>query len=176
MWMWEGDPIAEAAFKTLGVHPVPLAITDVLTSLQTKLIDGVYASPLAVIALQWFSRTKFMLDVPLADAAGAVVIAKKVFDEYPADLREILLRNGKIYFQKLTQLSREENRKSVETLRKNGVVIVEPKSPGDIAAYEEIGKQARRSLAGKLFSADLLARVEQEVVRFRSASSTPGGH
>jgi TRAP-type C4-dicarboxylate transport system substrate-binding protein len=170
MWMWEGDPIAEAAFRALDVHPIPLAITDVLTSLQTKLIDGVYASPLAVIALQWFSRTKYMLDVPLADAAGAVVIAKKTFDEYPADIKEILLRNGKKYFQRLTQLSREENRKSIETLKNNGVIIVEPGSPRDLVAYEEIGKQARRYLTGKLFSDTLLARVEQEVARRRSAA------
>ena len=66
----EGDPIAEAAFKALGVNPIPLTITDVLTSLQTNLINGVYTSPLASIALQWFSRTKYMLNVPLADAAG----------------------------------------------------------------------------------------------------------
>src|SRR5262249_24760634 len=34
MWMWEGDPIAEAAMKSLNINPIPLSITDVLTSLQ----------------------------------------------------------------------------------------------------------------------------------------------
>src|SRR6185503_8783606 len=79
MWMWEGDPIAEATFGALGVNPIPLTITDVLTSLQTRLIDGVYTSPLAAIALQWFTRVKYMLDLPLANAAGAVVISKKKY-------------------------------------------------------------------------------------------------
>ena len=85
-----GDPIAEAAFKSLNVNPIPLTITDVLTSLQTNLVNGVYTSPLAAIALQWFSRTKYMLNVPLADAAGAVVISQKKFQELPPDLQAIL--------------------------------------------------------------------------------------
>jgi TRAP-type C4-dicarboxylate transport system substrate-binding protein len=161
MWMWEGDPIAEAAFKGLDVHPIPLAITDVMTSLQTNLIDGVYSSPYAMIALQWFSRVKYMLDVPLADAAGAVVILKKKFDELPPDLQEILLRNGRKYMKKLTLLSREDNRKSMETLRKNGITIIEPNSQQELASYAEIGKKARRFLVGSLFTAELLDRIEK---------------
>lgn len=166
MWMWEGDPIAEATFKALGVNPIPLSITDVFTSLQTKLIDGVYAPPLAAIALQWFTRVKYMLDVPLADAAGAVVISKKKFDELPKDLQEILLRNGKIYMRKLTELTRQD--KSIETLKKHGITIVEPPSKEVLASYEEVGKKARRLLAGKLFSEDLMNRVEKAVLDYRT--------
>jgi len=168
MWMWEGDPIAEACFRVFGIHPIPLSITDVLTSLQTKLIDGVYTPPLAAIALQWFTRVKYLINVPLADASGAVVISKKKFDELPPDLREILLRNGKHYMQKLTKLSREENTKAIETLQKNGIIKVDPASQDVIKTYDELGKKARRLLAGKLFSEDLLNRVEQAVLDYRN--------
>ena len=168
MWMWEGDPIAEKAFSALGIHPIPLSITDVLTSLQTRLIDGVYTSPLAAIVLQWFSRVKFMLDVPLADASGAVILSKKKFDELPPDLQEILLRNGKKYMQKLTQQSRLDNAKSIETLKKNGITVIRPPSDKAVASYDEIGKQARRALVGKLFPEELLNRVENAVAEYRN--------
>ncbi len=56
MWMWEGDPIAESAFKAMGITPIPLSIVDVQTSLQTGMVNGVYGSPLAVVALQWFTK------------------------------------------------------------------------------------------------------------------------
>lgn len=165
MWMWEGDPIAEATFKALGVNPIPLSITDVLTSLQTKLIDGVYTPPLAAIALQWFTRVKFMLNHPLADAAGAVVLSRKKFDELPPDLQEILLRNGKLYMRKLTELTRQD--KSIETLKKNGITVVDPPSKEVVASYEEIGKKARRLLVGKLFTEDLMNRVEKALADYR---------
>ena len=158
MWIWEGDPIAEAMFTTIGIHPIPLSITDVLTSLQTKLIDGVYTSPLAGVALQWFTRTKYMLDLPLADAQGAIVLSKKQFDKIPQDLQLILLRNGKTYFEKLTKLSREDNAKSIETLKKNGIQLV-PVDKKSLSEYDEIGKKARRSLVGKLYDETLLNDV-----------------
>ncbi len=169
MWMWEGDPIAEASFKSFGVNPIPLTITDVLTSLQTKLIDGVYTSPLAAIALQWFTRVKYMLNSPLADAAGAVVISQKKFNELPPDLQEILTKNGKVFMKKLTDLSRKENAKSIETLKNNGITIIDPPSAQVTESYDEIGKKARRLLVGKLFSEELLNKVEKEVADFRKA-------
>jgi len=78
MWAWQGDPIAEVAYKVIGITPVPLSITEVLTSLQTGIIDGVYGSPLAILATQWFTRVKYMHDVPLSNASGTFNI-KKIF-------------------------------------------------------------------------------------------------
>jgi TRAP-type C4-dicarboxylate transport system substrate-binding protein len=140
----------------------------VLTSLQTKLIDGVYTSPLGAIVLQWFTRVKFMLDAPLADASGAVVISKKKFDELPPDLQEILVRNGKLYLQKLTTLTRLENAKAIETLKSKGITVVNPPSPEALEAYDELGKNARRLLVGKLFSEDFLNRVEKSLADYRA--------
>lgn len=167
MWMWEGDPIAEASFKALNVNPIPLTITDVLTSLQTNLINGVYTSPLAAIALQWFARVKYMLNVPLADAAGAVVLSQKKFQELPPDLQEILLRNGKKYMKRLTALSRQENTKSIETLQKNGITLTRPNSEQLIASFDETGARARKLLVGKLFTDEFLHRVETTVADYR---------
>ncbi len=171
MWMWEGDPIAEAMFNVLEVHPIPLSITDVMTSLQTKLIDGIYSPPFECIALQWFTRVKYMLDVPLADAQGAIVISKSKFDQLPKDIQDILLNNGKTYFAKLTRLSREDNAKAVETLKKNGIQITSVKDKKLLAQYDEIGKKARRSLVGKLFDEKLLNDVEGAVQTVRSKSA-----
>jgi TRAP-type C4-dicarboxylate transport system substrate-binding protein len=174
MWMWEGDPIAEAAFQAMNIHAIPLTITDVLTSLQTNLINGVYTSPLAAIALQWFSRVKYMLDVPLADAAGAVVISRKKFDELPPDLREILVRNGRKYMSQLTAMSRQENARSIETLKKNGIVLTHPPSKEVLASFDDIGSRARRLLVGKLFTDDLLQKVESDIAAYRKSQAKSG--
>lgn len=172
MWTWESDPIAEAAFKAFGITPIPLSITDVMTSLQTGLIDGVYASPLAAIALQWFTRVEYMLDLPLANASGSVLISRDTFDSLPADLQEILLRNGREYMGKLTKLSRRDNERAVETLKKSGIKVLEPSSRTALGQYERIGKAARRLLVGNLFSQELLSRVEQTVSEFQDSQKT----
>jgi len=173
MWMWEGDPIAEAAFSALGVTPIPLTITDVLTSLQTHLIDGVYTSPLAAIALQWFTRVKYMLDLPLANATGAVVMSKAKYLELPEDLRAILRTNGRKYMRRLTELSRQDNRNALGTLQKNGITFTTVASKAEEEGYTDTGRKARRMLVGKLYDADLLDRIEAALAsRRRGAADT----
>jgi len=170
MWMWEGDPIAEAAFKAIGISPIPLSITDVRTSLQTGLINSFYVSPYAAIALQWFTQAKYMMNLPLANSAGAVLLSKKMYDKLPAELQEILLRNGRSYMAKLTQLSREDNRKALETLKQKGIKITEPPSKQVVQEYDAIGQKARRMLVERLYSEELLNRVEQAVKEFRRSN------
>ena len=91
MWVWEGDPIAQAAYKALGVNPIPLSIVDVMQSLQTGMINGVYGPPLGVVALQWHSKVKHIYPVPIAESTGAVLVSKKFIDALPADQRKLLL-------------------------------------------------------------------------------------
>ncbi|MEX0602988.1 MAG: TRAP transporter substrate-binding protein DctP, partial [Bacteroidota bacterium] len=170
IWTWEGDPVALAAFSTLNINPISLSITDVMTSLQTGLIDAFYTSPLAAIYLQWYTRVKYMIDAPLADAAGAVLISKRYFDQLPPDLQEILIRNGRKYMATLTRLSREENREAIGTLQKNGITVV-PVQASDLPQYVEAGRRARRALAGRLYPEEFLNQVEKSLEDFRTSSS-----
>jgi TRAP-type transport system periplasmic protein len=172
MWMWEGDPIAEATFKSFEIQPIPLSVVDVLTSLQTGLINGAYTSPLACVALQWNTRVKYMMNIPLANASGAVIITKTMFDKIPADLQEILLRNGKKFMRELTLKSRKENNDAIQTLKKNGVQMVDANTPKALADYKAAGKRARQSLVGKLYDQQFLDRVEKAVADFRSKTKS----
>ena len=167
MWMWEGDPVAEATFKSFGINPIPLSVIDVMTALQTGMVNGVYVSPLAIIALQWFTKVKYMMKEPLADAAGAVLISKKMFDKIPDSYQQILLSNAKIFFEKLMKLSREDNARSIETLKQNGIKIT-PSPPDDqLKLFHEKGKEARRMMAEKLYPLELVEEVEQALVDYR---------
>lgn len=168
MWTWEGDPIAETAFRALGINPIPLSFVDVMTSLQTGLIDAFYTTPYAAIALQWYARVKYMVDAPLADAAGAVLISKKFYDQLPKDLQEILLRNGRLYISKLTRASRKENKEAFNELKRRGITILTA-SEKDLQEYIEVGKRSRRMLIGRLYSEEFLNRVEKTVADYRNS-------
>ena len=179
MWLWEGDPVAEVSFKALNINPVPLSITDVLTSLQTGLIDGVYTSPLAGVTLQWYTREKYMMEYPLADAAGAVIISKKKFAEMPPDIQEILTRNGKTFMAKLTKLSREDNARAIEIMKKQGIKLVPPASKDVMSEFQRTGETARQMLAaGRLkekgFTPEFVKRVETAVQDYRKSHAKKG--
>ncbi len=172
MWVWEGDPIAEAAYKALGVNPIPLSVVDVMQSLQTGMIDAVYGPPLGVVALQWFQRVKNIYPVPMAESTGAVVISKKFFDALPDDQRQALVALSAKHLKRLNELTDAENDKALAALEKQGLTLAPKPGPDVMRRYEELGRAARRELAGRLFDAKLLDDVEKELAAFRARKTT----
>lgn len=170
MWMWEGDPIAEAAFNALGVTPIPLSVTDVLTSLQTNLIEAVYTSPLACVTLQWYTRVDYMMDVPLADAAGALLVSKRIFEKLPADYQSILREQGREYMRKLVKQGRHDNRQAIELMKQNGIKLVHVPE-ANLNEFKQAGEKARQNLVGNLYSQELLNRVEKALEELRSGKT-----
>lgn len=170
MWVWEGDPIAQSAYKALGVSPVPLSVVDVMQSLQTGLINGVYGPPLGVVALQWHSRLKHIYPVPIAESTGAVLISKKFYDALPADQQKTLMDVSEKSLKRLNGLTNAENDKALEALKKQGLDLAVDPGPATRGRYEALGAAARQELAGKLFSAELLGKFEKELAALRARS------
>lgn len=171
-WMWEGDPIAQSAYQAIGVSPIPLSVTDVMTSLQTGMIDAVYSSPYALIALQWFTRVNYAMSQPLADALGAAIISKKFYDSLPPDLQKILLTNSRTIISRVTAASRQDNARAIETLKQRGITFV-PAPPEISSEFDTIGRTARRLLVGRLYSQEFLDDVERSLQSYRAEHPAP---
>ena len=58
VWVPEGDRVYYTSMEALGLSPVPLPITDVLTGLQTGLVDIVGTSPIGALVFQWQTRVR----------------------------------------------------------------------------------------------------------------------
>ncbi len=95
-----------------------------------------------------------------------MVISKKFFDNLPADLKDILLRNGKIFMAKLTEEGRKDNQNSLNELKKRGLIFTKADQKAT-KEYTEDGIRARRMLIGKLYDEGFLKRVETEVNEYR---------
>lgn len=160
MWQWEGDPVAEAMYGAMGVTPVQLGIADVLTSLQTGMIEGVYAPPMGAVALQWASKVKYITDLPIVNSIGALVVAKAEFDKLTPDQQKILKEVGQKYCRQIVEQTRHDNDAALASLQKLGLQKVEV-AEADKQAMMSISKQVGQSLVGKLYPAELLAAVQQ---------------
>jgi TRAP-type C4-dicarboxylate transport system substrate-binding protein len=166
MWSWEGDPLATRTFKTFGVSTIPIAVPDVMTSLQTKLIDTVYISPMACLALQWFTKISHMTRYPITHSCGAVLVKKGVTDRLSPEDREALFSISEKHLRKLEKRTREENRESIRAMEESGITMVSP-SDEEIKQFDSIGLKIADSLAGELYSKELLGKMRQSVERFR---------
>ncbi|MGA3024196.1 MAG: TRAP transporter substrate-binding protein DctP [Bryobacteraceae bacterium] len=86
-----GDTTSFELFKRNGFQPVSLATTDILTGLQTGLIDSFQAPPMVALGSQWFGGARNMLDIKFAPLSGATLVAKDTWEQIPAALRPQLL-------------------------------------------------------------------------------------
>jgi len=168
MWLWEGDPLARAFFEEAGVSPVSLAITDVYTSLQTGLVDGVYSSPYACVVLQWHTQVGAMSAAPITHATGAVIVTSSMWNKVSpasqAKIREI----ASDVFARLRESSRRDNREAIGSIKAAGLEIVTFPDT-EMARFREIGERAALRGVGELYSRDLLDRVRAAVARERKA-------
>jgi len=146
IWNWQGDPIGQAFFEASGLSPVPLSIIDVYTSLSTGLIDTVYAPPLGAIAMQWFTKTQYITNVPMANGIGSLVVSRRFFQNLPQDLQKILKRTGADIGEKLVTATRKDNIDSLEILERRGMQIVEAEESLESDALQGIRIRAGESL------------------------------
>jgi len=125
-WAPEGDPISLVLLETVGVTPIPLSIPDVLTSLQTGLINTTFNSYYGSIVLQWFTRISYITDIPFAYAYGAFIVDKKTFATLPLHYAELMKSAAKIHFDKLLDDTRKSNEEALQVLIKNNITLVKP--------------------------------------------------
>jgi TRAP-type C4-dicarboxylate transport system substrate-binding protein len=146
VWLWQGDPLGQAFFSASGITPVPLSIVDVYTSLSTGLVDSVYCTPLAAIALQWFNKTNYVSSVSLTNGMGGLIVTRRFFDSLPEDLQQLLRETGREAGEKLVTATRRDNARSIDELKARGLQFIEPGAGMSEPELRDLRDRAAREL------------------------------
>lgn len=172
VWVPEGDQISYASMEALSLSPVTLPVTDVLTGLQTGLIDIVAMSPIGALVLQWHTKIKYVTELPLVYTLGFMAIDKKAFAKISEADQAIVNEVMRRTYDHFNAKNLEDNHAARETLlsAKTGIKTVD----FDQAEYREIRDvllESNRSLGEKgEFSLDLYEEMMAHIEEFRSGS------
>ncbi|MDX1388607.1 MAG: TRAP transporter substrate-binding protein DctP [Acidobacteriota bacterium] len=158
-----GDNPMIRVWKDNGFHPVALATTDVLTGLQTGMIEGMPVPPLGALAMQWYKQTPYMLDAGVAPLIGATVIAKGTWSGISEADRAAMLEAGSRVQERLAVEIPEKDAASVIEMTKRGLNVV-PIDENDAAAWE--------TLAGSLADTMRTTMVPSEIFDLASRYRT----
>ena len=167
LWAWVDDPLAHRMFKQIGVKGIPLSLPAVLPHLQTGLINAAYGSPLSTLALQWYTKVKYMSDLPITMANAAVVVSKKFFDGLPPDLQNILLEEGKRMQKTLIDQVRRDNEESLKVLKKFGIQVTRTEATF-VNEMEAAAHVVWEELATTLYPPELLTHIQELLAEFRA--------
>jgi len=161
VWAWAGDPIAKETMAAMGVNPIPLAVTDVNTALNTGMIDTVYAPPLGALTLQWHTALKYMTALPLVHSTGAVLISSRALKRLSRKDVKILSESFDAAMRDLTARLRAQNEEAIRLIQDSGLTIVPVPTGADLKAFYAVHGRVARKLSGKIYPGDLLERVYQ---------------
>ncbi|MFZ4713482.1 MAG: TRAP transporter substrate-binding protein DctP [Bacteriovoracaceae bacterium] len=162
IWAWEGDQMVATMVDSLKLVSVPLALPDVLSSLSTGVIDAAYSSPLGVLALQWQTKIKYVVDFPVAYAIAAFLVADKEWSKIKPASQKIIEDIAHKYSEAANVTTVKENEDALASMKKMKIEFVKfPES--DMKKGDGIRADVVSKLKGKLISEAAINQLNKEM-------------
>jgi TRAP-type C4-dicarboxylate transport system substrate-binding protein len=162
-----GDNQTVDIIKSLGYQPVPLQITDTLTSLQTGLIDAVPSTPFYALAGQFYGPAPYMLEVKWAPLVGGTVILKKTWDKFSPETRAALMEAASAASNQVKARGRAENAEAVDAMVKRGLKVHSLTAEQE-AEWIKFAESIYPSLRDKTVQADMFDEVMRLLKEYRN--------
>ncbi len=171
VWVPEGDLITYNTMSALGLSPVTLSVTDVMTGLQTGLVEIVGSSPVGAVVMQWHTKVKYMTDFPLAYLMGFMVVDKKHFDKLSdADQQVVREVFGKVYAE-FDRQNKLDDSAAFKALVDSGIEIVRP-NEDEIENWRTLVNASNLEMADRgVISRELLDRMLGYIDEYRQSQA-----
>ena len=175
VWIPEGDDISRYAMQALSLTPVTLPLTDVLTGLQTGLIDIVPMSPVGALVLQWHTKVSYITEFPLVYTLGFMAVDKRAFEKLSPGDQVIVREVMELTYDKFNEQNLVDNRGARDALLNTGIESVDI-DPEEYDRARQLLHDANRALGEKgKFTVELYDEMLRYIEEYRSERQASTG-
>ena len=167
VWSRANAPLANAVFKKAQAAPVTVGAPDVLVGLQTNLVEVVYNSPYYALVTQWYTKVKYINDLPLAYVGGALLVSNKAFSRLSSQDQEITRKVCMEYTRRLTEKTRKDNSEALKIILSRGVTSISH-APGELEKFKKLLDQALLEVDPESLPRDTLQKVRDILKEYRA--------
>ena len=121
-----GDYVTVELFKQFGFNAIPVSETDILTSLQTGMINSMQTVPILSLSSRWFALMPNMLDLKWAVFIGAVIIDERVWSKIRPEHQEVMMEIAQEIGKKYQENGRKTDAQAIEMMKKYGMNVKTP--------------------------------------------------
>ncbi len=147
------------AFKQLGFQILPVPTTELITALNSGMVEAFYSDPMGAAGYQWFGAAPYLLDLPVAPFVGVVVIGKNAWNRVPAKHRAALKAATQEMASSLDGSIRELGEKARGVMKDNGLVLYKP-TETEIALWKADMEAGIQKTLGSVFPLDMYDAIQ----------------
>jgi len=173
LFTWAGDNDTLELWKANGFRAVPLAATDILTGLQTGLIDAVPTTPLYALLNQSFGIARNMIDVKWAPLIGATVITRRQWDSLPPAQRSEMMSAARDAGVGMREGIRKMGDEAIATMQKRRLQVIHADA-ATMAEWRRDAEGVYPKLRGSQIPADLFDEVRKLRDEYRASPAGVG--
>lgn len=171
IWVPKNDPSTELMLKAFGVTPIPLSTVDVLTGLQTGLIDTVASPPVAAVTLQWHTHIKYMLDVPFLYVFSVYVLDERSFRNVSEEDQTMVRKHMDKAMQNAERKGIEDHASAFDAMLDQGIELLQPNAEALAEWQRNADGAAEEWVNKKLVSQSILDQFRSSLQRIRRGNA-----
>lgn len=164
MFTWAADTTMVQWWKRNGYNPVPLAATDILTGLETGMINAFPTTPLAALLMQFNKVTPHMLDLGFAPLVGATVVTRRAWDGISEADRTVMQQAARGVEQRVGGRIPQQDAEAIEAMEQRGLQVTrltaDEQAAWESAAEDFASAMRERLIPPEILDAALAARDE----------------
>ena len=161
-----GEPAMEQAWKKSGYNIVPNDLKDLMMALQSGMVDAFYLPPLIAGSGQYFPLAPHMCSLKIAPLVGGMVIVDKIWQRIPENFKQPMMDVVTRLSDKLAGETADLEKKALDSMKKNGLIIHEP--PADSPSqWKEAADKGMDELIGKVFKKEIYEKLQQLLQEYR---------
>ena len=153
-----GDYVTVELFRKFGFNAVPVSETDVLTSLQTGMINSMQTVPILSLSSGWSALMPNMLDLKWGAFVGAVIVDERVWNKIKPEYQKVMMDIAKDIGKKYQQTGRETEKKAIEAMKSYGMNVITP-TEEEIKIWDDFKDEITPDVIDTFLSVDIYNKV-----------------
>ena len=135
-----GDYVTVELFKRFGFNAIPVSETDILTGLQTGMINSMQTVPILSLSSGWFALMPNMLDLKWAVFIGAVIVDERVWSKIRPEHQKVMMEIAQEIGKKYQENGRTTDAKAIEMMKEYGMKVKTP-TDEELKIWEDFKKE-----------------------------------
>lgn len=141
-----GSPAIQDFWEATGAGPTAMPLTEVYTSLQTGVIDGIDIDLDALVTEKYYENAENLTITNHTTFPTVIVMSKATFDKLSKEDQELVNKAMKTAVDWGIQEAVKREKDNLETLKTNGVKVEELT---DVSGFDSITKQVEEKYSEK---------------------------